>query len=122
MAYWKHCLLLLLGIIIDGYFELYTHVKKKLIDENYIENYIFIENIVKIWKACITSDTENLDGVTHLIESIIQQRKSQGLPKYQKQRIILIQQALGLWNASMEKWNRFGYQLKKVFCDNETYL
>ena len=122
MAYWKHCLLLLLGIIIDGYFELYTHVKKKLIDENYIENYIFIENIVKIWKACITSDTENLDGVTHLIESIILQRKSQGLPKYQKQRIILIQQALGLWNASMEKWNRFGYQLKKVFCDNETYL
>ena len=71
---------------------------------------------------CITSDTENLDGVTHLIESIILQRKSQGLPKYQKQRIILIQQALGLWNASMEKWNRFGYQLKKVFCDNETYL
>ena len=64
---------------------------------------------------CITSDTENLDGVTHLIESIILQRKSQGLPKYQKQRIILIQQALGLWNASMEKWNRFGYHWKKYF-------
>ena len=71
---------------------------------------------------CIASDTENLDGVTHLIESIILQRKSQGLPKYQKQRIILIQQALGLWDTSMEKWCRFGYRLKKVFCDNETYL
>ena len=71
---------------------------------------------------CITSDTENLDGVTHLIESIILQRKFQGLPKYPKQRIILTQQALGLWNASMQKWYRFGNQLKKVFCDNETYL
>ena len=44
---------------------------------------------------CITSDAENLDGDTHLIESIILQRKFQGLPKYQKQRLILIQQGLG---------------------------
>ena len=39
---------MLLGIIIDEYFELCTHVTKNLIYENYIENYIFIENIEKI--------------------------------------------------------------------------
>ena len=54
-------LLLMLGIIIDENFELYKHVRKKLVDVNYIENYIYIENIDKIYKVCITSDTENLD-------------------------------------------------------------
>ena len=52
---------LLLGIIIDEHFELYTHIRKNLIDENYIENYIYIENIDKIERVSITSDTENLD-------------------------------------------------------------
>ena len=51
----------LLGIIIDEHLELYTHLRKNLIDKNYIENYIYIENIDKIERVCITSDTENLD-------------------------------------------------------------
>ena len=67
-----------------------------MIDENYTENYIFIENIDKIERVCITSDTENLESLTSLIESRILQRKFQGLPKYQKQKIVFMQQALGL--------------------------
>ena len=39
---------MLLGITIDEYFELDTHVTRNLIDKNYIENYIFNENNDKI--------------------------------------------------------------------------
>ena len=73
------CFVLLLTNVLN-----LTHVTKKLLDENYIENYIFIESIGKILKVCITSDTENLDEVTNLIESITLQRKFLGLPKYRK--------------------------------------